>query len=100
MTTLSNASRMAPLAALFLLFALGAYFAIAAVQGEYGVLRRVQVDAEIDLLRAELDALEAEVTEMRIKTKRLSDDYLDLDLLDAQARSVLGLIRADEIIIQ
>ena len=33
-------------------------------------------------------------------TRRLSDDFLDLDLLDQQARSVLGLLRADEIVIR
>ena len=33
-------------------------------------------------------------------TSRLSDDYLDLDLLDEQARDVLGLVRADEIVVR
>jgi cell division protein FtsB len=33
-------------------------------------------------------------------TTRLSDNYLDLDLLDQQARDVLGMIRADEIVIR
>ena len=82
------------------LFSMGAYFTFAAAQGEHCIFRRVQVDAEIDTLRQELDALEAEVAEMRNKTRRLSDSYLDLDLLDMQARDVLGLMRADEIIIR
>ncbi|HAM89325.1 MAG TPA: septum formation initiator precursor, partial [Rhodobacteraceae bacterium] len=33
-------------------------------------------------------------------THRLSDGYLDLDLLDEQARRVLGMIRPDEIVIR
>ena len=33
-------------------------------------------------------------------THRLSDDYLDIDLLDQQARDVLGYMRADEIVIR
>jgi cell division protein FtsB len=33
-------------------------------------------------------------------TTRLSDNFLDLDLLDQQARDVLGLIRTDEIVIR
>lgn len=82
------------------LFSMGAYFTFAAVQGDYGIFRRVQVEAEIDTLRQELDALEAQVAEMRNKTRRLSDGYLDLDLLDMQARDVLGMMRADEIIIR
>ncbi|MCY4178970.1 MAG: septum formation initiator family protein [Litoreibacter sp.] len=82
------------------MFCAGCYFTFAAVQGDYGLFRRVQVEAEINDLRLELDALEAEVAEMRNKTRRLSDGFLDLDLLDAQAREVLGLMRADEIIIR
>ena len=31
---------------------------------------------------------------------RMSDEYLDLDLLDEQARDILGQIRSDEVIIQ
>jgi len=36
---------------------------------------------------------------MENKTHRLSDNFLDLDLLDEQARKVLGMARPDEIII-
>ncbi|MBD3786436.1 MAG: septum formation initiator family protein [Sphingomonadales bacterium] len=79
---------------------LGAYFTFAAVQGSYGVFRRVQIDAEIETRTAERDALRAEVTRMANLTHRLSDQYLDLDLLDERAREVLGTIRADEIVIR
>ena len=37
---------------------------------------------------------------MENKTARLSEDYLDLDLLDERVRAVLGYIRADEILIR
>lgn len=76
------------------------YFILAAVQGEYGVLRRVELEAERDVLEAELALLEAEAERMRDRTRRLSDDYLDLDLLDERARMVLGVARADEIIVE
>ena len=75
------------------------YFAFAAVQGDFGVLKRAEIDAEAETLRAELTDLQAQVAFMENKTKRMSDDYLDLDLLDEQARNVLGLIRPDEIVI-
>lgn len=81
-------------------FFLGMYFVFGAVQGDYGLFRRIQIEAEADLLRTELTALKAELDGIRNKTRRLSDEYLDLDLLDEQARDVLGLIRADEIIIR
>ncbi len=79
---------------------LGLYFTFAAVQGDYGVFKRAEIDAEARLMREELAVLRAEVTRMENLTTRLSDTYLDLELLDQQARDVLGLIRADEIVIQ
>ncbi|MEX5729266.1 cell division protein FtsB [Rhodovulum iodosum] len=82
------------------IFSLGMYFTFAAVQGDFGLFRRVQIEAEAQSLRARHAALTAELEVMRNKTHRLSDDYLDLDLLDEQARSVLGLVRADEIVIR
>lgn len=79
---------------------LGLYFTFAAIQGDYGVFARAEVDGQAQELRIELAALSAQVTELENLTRRLSDDYLDLDLLDQQARDVLGLIRSDEIVIR
>jgi cell division protein FtsB len=81
-------------------FTLGSYFTFAAVQGDYGVFRRVQIDAEAAILREERDRLKDELARIENKTHRLSDAYLDVDLLDEQARNVLGMIRADEIVIR
>ncbi len=78
---------------------LGVYFTFAAVQGDFGLLRRVEIAAERDALSRDLARLEAETSQMENLTRRLSDTYLDLDLLDQQARSVLGMVRTDEIVI-
>lgn len=100
MTT--QTSRPAVGAILYFLLAvtLGGYFTFAAVQGDYGVFRQVQIAAEAEALREERDTLRLSLAEMENKTKRLSDAYLDLDLLDQQARDVLGYIRADEMVIR
>jgi cell division protein FtsB len=79
---------------------LGLYFTFAAVQGDYGLFKRVEVNAEGAALQTELASLQADVLRMENLTTRLSDNFLDLDLLDQQARDVLGLIRADEIVIR
>ena len=79
---------------------LGVYFALAAVQGEYGLFRQVQIASEKRDLLLVRDALAAELAAMENLTRRLSDDYLDLDLLDQQARDVLGYVRADEVVIR
>ncbi|WP_296424083.1 septum formation initiator family protein [Yoonia sp.] len=79
---------------------LGLYFVFAAVQGDYGLFKRIEVTAEHQALATELATLDAQVAEMENLTRRLSDTFLDLDLLDQQARDVLGLIRSDEIVIR
>lgn len=80
--------------------ALGLYFTFAAVQGDYGLFRRAEIDAEVKALRAQLSEVTHDVKRMENLTLRLSDSYLDLDLLDQQSRSVLGLIRPDEIVVR
>ena len=81
-------------------FGLGVYFTFAAVQGDFGLFRRAEIEAETKQLQRQLDLLNAQVAEMENLTKRLSDTYLDIDLLDQQARDVLGLLRADEIVVR
>ena len=81
-------------------FSLGAYFTFAAVQGNYGLFRRAEVQADAAKLRAELEVLQTRVARMENLTRRLSDEFLDLDLLDQQARDVLGLMRAAEIVVR
>ena len=79
---------------------LGVYFTFAAVQGDYGLFRRVQISAEAKNLIAERDQLMADLAQLKNLTHRMSDAYLDLDLLDQQARDVLGYVRSDEIVIR
>ncbi len=81
------------------LLCVGAYFTFTAVQGNFGLFRRIQIEAEADILARELAELEAQVAEMEVLTRRLSDDYLDLDLLDEQVRDMLGYVRADELVL-
>jgi len=81
-------------------FALAIYFTFAAVQGDFGLFRRAEIDAEARDLTRQLAVVQAEVDKMENLTKRLSDDYLDLDLLDEQARRMLGVLRSDEIVIR
>ncbi|WP_039019178.1 FtsB family cell division protein [Halocynthiibacter namhaensis] len=78
---------------------LGMYFSFTAVQGDGGLFQRIRAEAEADNLRSDLSAFRAQVSELENKTHRLSDEYLDLDLLDQQARARLGMVRADEVII-
>lgn len=84
---------------LVLAVALGLYFAFAAVQGPSGILKRIQIESEIVELSEERDRLKEQVRKMENLTRRLSDEYLDIDLLDERAREVLGMIRSNEVIL-
>ncbi len=102
-SSMNRSKKRAPLGALVYLgvmASLAMYFAYASVQGDFGIFRRVQIDAEARALSTKREELRAEVDALRNATLRLSDTYLDLDLLDEQARDVLGLVRADEIVLR
>ncbi|UOA26877.1 septum formation initiator family protein [Pseudosulfitobacter sp. DSM 107133] len=81
-------------------FALCVYFTFAAVQGDFGLFQRAQIDAEARVLSLQLKDVRADVARMENLTHRLSDDFLDLDLLDEQARKILGMVRSDEIVVR
>lgn len=80
--------------------ALGMYFTFAAVQGDYGLFRRAEILNEAAKLEAELADLYVEIASLENLTRRMSDDFLDIDLLDQQSRDILGQIRTDEIIVR
>ena len=87
------------LAVVSLATGLGSYFAFAAIQGEYGVLRRSEITSFSDNLKSELMRLNTEVEQMENLTQRLSDEYLDIDLLDERVREILGYVRSSELVI-
>ena len=79
---------------------LGLYFTFAAVQGDFGILRRAEINHDLKKLQVEIGSLHVEIADLKNLTRRLSDHYLDLELLDQQARDVLGYVRTDELVIQ
>lgn len=99
-TTIAARPRMGGMFYFALAMTLGGYFTFAAVQGDYGVLRQVQIKGEAEDLRTDRDDLVMELKGLKNLTRRLSDSYLDLELLDEQIRDVLGYVRADEVVIR
>ena len=87
-------------AAYFLLVGLIAVFVHSGFQSEYGLAAFREAGDEERRLQAELTALKGHRAELENRVRRLSDEYLDLDLLDERARVVLGLVRVDEVIIR
>lgn len=85
---------------LTLAFGLASYFTFAAVQGNHGLFQRIETEAEIAALTSTRDQLAAELARLENRTRRMSDGFLDLDLLDQQLRDVLGYLRPDELMIR
>ena len=79
---------------------LGLYFTFAAIQGDFGILRRAEINHDLQKLQVEIGSIHVEIADLKNLTRRLSDHYLDLELLDQQARDVLGYVRTDELVIQ
>ena len=57
-------------------FALALYFTFAAVQGDYGLFRRIQISAEADALEAERDAIQSVEVMPSDKSKQVVDQAI------------------------
>ena len=77
-----------------------AIFAHSGLQGDHGLAAFNEARAEAARMDAELEALRAERMAMANKVERLSEKYLDLDLLEERARAVLGVVRDDELVVR
>lgn len=85
---------------IFSLFVLAhIYLAFTALQGNQGLFARIQIEEQISELRTELGEIDSQIAVMENKTKRLSDDFLDLELLDELARERLGYVHPNDRII-
>ena len=75
------------------------YFIIASFNGEFGVHAKYQLLAKEKTLTKELFLLNEDSLALKNKIKRLSNTSLDLELLDQQARKILGMIGEGELIV-
>ena len=75
------------------------YFSFVAINGNHGIKKKISLEFEALELRKNLTRLEDISFDLEEKANKLKGESLDLDLLDQQARKILGLIRPDEIIV-
>ena len=66
--------------------------------GEYGLFNLFQKQGEEKHLLEMKSQLEIEVEKWENLTKRMSSNFLDLDLLDEQARKILRVAKSTEAI--
>ena len=75
------------------------YFIIASFNGEFGVSAKYHLLAKEKVLANELNTIKKETKIIKNRIKRLSNTSLDLELLDQQARIILGMIGEEEAIV-
>lgn len=80
-----------------LLFGLAiSYFTYHALSGDRGVLAMLRLSNQIEDARKDLDDVHSERLYLQHRVNLLRTDSLDLDLLDEQARKVLGYAGSGE----
>ena len=84
-----------PLLCVLILFYLGFH----AFSGERGLIALFKESRKLDMLKSELAEVSQQREALDKKVKRLSSQSLDLDLLDEQARLVLGMAGKNEVVI-
>ena len=75
------------------------YFINASFNGEFGVSAKYHLLAKEKVLAEELSTINKETKIIKNRIKRLSNTSLDLELLDQQARIILGMIGEEELIV-
>jgi cell division protein FtsB len=78
---------------------IGTYFVWHAVNGERGLKTKDEYERKIAALTSELDGLKAEHARWNHRIALLSGRVIDRDLLDEEARAVLGRVRRDELVV-
>lgn len=74
------------------------YIAFHAVSGERGVFALLKETQRLDELQTELTRVQSKRMALEHKVRLLSNESLDLDLLDEQVRKVLGLANKGEVL--
>lgn len=83
----------------WLIFIGSAYYIVShVITGDRGVMSLLELSEKSKSLQKELDLLRSERINIEHKVKALRSDSLDLDLLDEQARKIIGLSDPQEIV--
>ncbi len=75
------------------------YLGFHTVSGERGVFALLRQTSKLDSLKMELADIKSQRETLEKKVGKLSNNNLDLDLLDEQSRRVLGASGKDEVVV-
>lgn len=75
------------------------YFYYHAIEGRYGLEQSKAYAQQIVSLDSQFDELSAIRERLEARTSALSDGSLERDMIDEQARTMLGLSRGNELVL-
>lgn len=75
------------------------YLAFHTISGERGIIALFRETGKLEALKAELAEVKKQKEAMENKINKLSNKNLDLDLLDEQAKKILGVAGKNEVVI-
>ncbi len=80
----------------FIYVSLIGYFCFHMFSGSRGIITYFKLNSQISLLQSELEMVRAERLTIEHKANLLKCDSLDLDLLEEQAKEILGFAKPQE----
>lgn len=83
----------------FIAVSILAYFAYHMFSGGRGLAALLTLNSEISSIQNELDLVRMERLELEHSSNLLKSESLDLDLLEEQAKKILGYAKPQEIVI-
>ena len=75
------------------------YFSYHMISGGRGILAYFKLNSQITSLRSELEMVRAERISLEHSANLLKSDSLDLDLLEKQAKEILGYAKPQEMVL-
>ncbi|MCC8418011.1 MAG: septum formation initiator family protein [Rickettsia endosymbiont of Bryobia graminum] len=78
------------------LFLLLAYFVFHSIYGNRGIIAYFSLNRQLEKAYSELNSLKAERVELEHRVKLLRPESLDKDMLDQEARRILGMALPNE----
>ncbi|MCE3232069.1 MAG: Septum formation initiator [Rickettsiaceae bacterium] len=86
------------MATTFMFVLLISYFAYHVISGERGLMALMRLSKQVEESRNNLDQVVADKLRLEHRVSLLRDNSLDLDLLDEQAKRLLGYVDKDEVV--
>ncbi|MCS6758022.1 MAG: septum formation initiator family protein [Candidatus Devosia euplotis] len=75
------------------------YLGFSVIGGQFGIENRTEILIDIDQLKAQSAALQAEIGDYRHRATLMDPRRLDPDIVTERARSLLNMANADDIIV-